>query len=634
MNSPEMQLSSESKNNSILGLVLLVIAVAGALFHLYTAGVGVFSAATQRTIHVLLILVIIFLNKKPFQSNKRYLSLDLGLCILATSITMIYLYMWSERVGPGKVFSTASTVDIIFGIIMILLILEAVRRTTGTTLVIVVVVFLLYALFGSSLPGFLGHKGYTLSRIISYIYLTMEGIYGIPVKISSTFIVLFVLFGSVLNATGGGKTFTDLGYGLAGGLRGGSGKTAVVASGLMGSISGSPIGNVVTTGTFTIPLMKKTGFPGHVAGAIEAVASTGGMIMPPVMGAASFVMAEYLGVPYRTILLAALIPALLYYISVYFMVDFAAIKYNVIGLPKSKLPNIKAVLKEGWHLLLPLLFLVVLISMRYSPTKAAFWAIVLLLIISQFKASSRISLMDFLVSLKEGMIGATPVAIACAAAGIVLGVIALTGLGVRFSSIMMHFSGNNLLIGLVITMFSSLILGMGLPAIAVYLITAVLNAPALIEMGADPLAAHMFVFYFGIISNITPPIALAAYAAAGIANSNINKTGFTAFYIGIVAYVVPYFFVYSPVLLFQGNIYFIIYSFIAAVIGVYFIAAGVQGVIAQNLNLFERLLFIGGGVLLVNTSMVMDLVGVVCILAGWLLYKGRTSVSGAATPGI
>ena len=618
-------------SQKILKWIFLIICAGSTLFHLYTTGIGVIPATVQRVIHLMLIMIVIFFCMGGIKRSPVRWSIDVLCTLAAIFISVYYIHHWYQRTFSATAgVIIATNFEIALGIIMVLLVLEITRRTTGWSLVVVVLVFLAYVFYGSNLPGFLGHRGYTLTRVITYLYLLPEGIYGLAIKISASFVVLFVTFGAILEATGGGQTFIDLGFALTGRFRGGSGKTAVISSALMGTISGSPVANVVTTGPFTIPLMKRAGFPPEVAGAIEAVASTGGMILPPVMGAAAFLMAENLGVSYAYIAKSAVIPALLYYLCIFFMTDLTAIKYNVMGQSKSELPVIKEVLKKGWHLMLPLVVLIGLIVYGKSVTYSAFWSIVLALVMSQLNFKNRTKFFNILKALQAGIMGSAAVAAACASAGIILGVINITGLGVRFSRIVIAFSNNNLFIACFLTMIISIILGMGLPAIAVYMITAVLCAPALIGMGATPLAAHMFVFYFGIMCNLTPPVALAAYAAAGISGSSINKTGYTAFRMAIVSFMVPYFFIYSQYFLMQGSVFLIILNFIFAAAGTWIISVVVTGHFKMHKLLpLERILLAIGGFLIVQPVFWLAAPGVVIsgIVFWFYLKRGKKAVS-------
>ena len=413
------------------------------------------------------------------------------------------------------------------------------RRSIGPELPIVAIIFLLYAYFGPKLPGLLGHRGYDLRRIIYHTYLTTEGIFGTPLSVSSTYVFLFILFGAFLDKTGVGKFFIDMAFSLTGHMRGGPAKTAVVASCLMGSISGSSVANTVTTGAFTIPLMKRVGYKPHFAGAVEAAASTGGQIMPPVMGAAAFIMAEFTGISYLEIIISAAIPAILYYLAVGTMVHLEACKLGLRGVSRAELPHTRDVLVKI-YLLLPVVFIIYFLVKGFTPFKAAYWGIIGTVLIGivdvivnyLLRHEGQINVRQYIVNmidaLADGARGSVSVAMACATAGIVVGVVTLTGLGLKVATLIIALAGGNLLLTLFFTMIASIILGMGLPTTAKYIVLATMAAPALTDLGVPLMAAHLFILYFGVIADVTPPVALAAYAGAGIAGANAMQTGFTA----------------------------------------------------------------------------------------------------------
>ena len=596
------------------------IATFGALFHMYTGGVGAMSTMVQTVTHWTVMLALLFLIY-PKKRKRNVADIALFLCVLVCGLYI--LATWLGR--ANRISSILSPAERILGVAVLLLVLEATRRSTGSFLAVTAAVFILYAKLGPYLPGLLFHKGYSFDRIISVLCYSENGVFGSALSTSATFIVLFVLFGSILNACNGGKLFIDIAYSLTGGARGGPAKTAILSSLLMGCISGSPVANVVTTGTFTIPLMKRAGYDGEEACAIEAVASTGGQIMPPVMGAAAFIMAEYTGIKYGALCISAFIPALLYYVALVFIVDFISIKKNLAGQPKEALPGFRAALHEGAHLFIPIIALIACLIYGFSAMKTVFYAILALILIAQFRTSTRINWRQIWEGLRDGIISAVPVAVSCACAGIIVGVVSLTGLGVKFSSSLIALSGNNILLALFYTMIASLILGCGLPTTAVYIILASMAAPALVQMGVPVLAAHMFVFYFGCISTITPPVALTSFAAAGIGGASATKTGLKAFSFGIVAYIVPYMFVLSPALLGQGSLLVIGRSICTALIGVYSLAAGVAGYLRGNLNAALRAGLLAGGILLISSDAATDLAGLVLLVAVllWQIFQQK-----------
>jgi TRAP transporter 4TM/12TM fusion protein len=591
------------------------------------------SALDQRGIHLLFILVLGFLYKGSRAGGKSLVWWDWIFIAMAVSSSLYLLFTWRGRSGAY----IPSVDEVIFGLIMIIAILEATRRYVGWALSVTAIIFLAYALFGSDLPGLLAHKPYSLKRLASFLFTTTEGIYGLPIHISATFVMLFVLFGSFLNSSGAGKLFVDIAFSITGRARGGPAKAAVASSALMGSISGSSIANVVTTGTFTIPLMKKMGYPPHVAAAVEAVASTGGMIMPPVMGAVAFLIAEYLNISYLEVVKAALLPSVLFYVSVYFYVDFEAFKRNLVGLKKEELPSFWHCLKQGWYALLPLATLIIWIVIGWSPMRAAFWSIVVLLgtvLLRRLIKAERLGLGMIVDALSSGARSAIPVAIACACAGIILGVMGVTGLGIKLSNFILTLSGGSLFFGLILSAITSLILGIGLPATAIYIMMAATNAPALIQMGGPPLAVHLFLFYFGIISTLTPPVALTAYAAAAVAGAEPNKTGFKAFTMGILAYIIPFLFVYRPSLLMQGGIGSIVLTFLTGMIGVFFIGTAMHGYFRHlRIRWHERIGTGVGGLFLLDPRLSTDGLGTIIILLilGEVFFRLRHREGGMVT---
>ena len=614
--------TNRRKIEGLLGRAIAWFMIVGSLFHLYTGGFGLLSTMSQRSLHLMFMCVpVFFLFASSPKGAKKLLWYDvlLGLLVLASSL---YIFLtWSQqtmRVGDVSMWT------LVFGAIMLVGVIEATRRTASSALAIIAALFLLYTYFGKYLPGGLAHRGYSLTRIIDFFYATSEGIYGMPIGVSASLVVLFVIFGAVLSVTGGGQFFIDSTFSLAGRWRGGTAKTAVVGSSLMGMISGSPIANVATVGTFTIPLMKRGGFSPNIAAAIEALSSSGGILMPPVMGAAAFIMAEYLGKSYNEVCISAIIPAVLYYACIFVIVDLKAVKEGLRGFSKEQLPDIKQVMKNGWHLILPIVALIGFLMIAWSPNKAVFWSIVILAIVSYFYRHTRLTLSRFLKAMEDGAKETIPIAVACAGAGIIVGSLGMTGLGVKFSSSLMALCHGSQIIALFLTMIASLILGMGMPATAVYILSAALLAPPLINLGVTPIAAHFFIFYFSVISCITPPVALTAYAAAGLAKTDPGKAGWTAFYYGILAYIIPYIFVYTPTLLWQGSLAWIIISFLFALIGVFSLGIALEGYLFGKCSAVERVLFAVAGLLCVYAEIVSDIVGVVLLAVLIVLHRKRS----------
>jgi len=622
------ELEAEGRRRTFSGamaVVVAAIAVAFALFHIWRAYVGPMGALQQRSIHLTFALVLTFLVQ-PFLRRmwkKKLPWWDLILVGLGILVGGYLLWEYQEltfRIG------TPHPMDIALGVICVLLVLEATRRLIGWPLPMIALVFLLYAYFGEYAPGFFAHRGYDFHRIISHTYLTTEGIFGLPLGVSATFVILFILMGAFLQESGAGQFFFEFAYSLLGRTRGGPAKMSVVSSGLFGTISGSAVANVVVDGWITIPMMKRIGYRAHVAAAVEATASSGGQLMPPVMGAAAFIIAEILGIGYIQVCIAAVLPAILYYATLFCMVDLEAAKMNLKGLPASELPKVRKVFAGGWHLLVPLFVLIFfLVVLDWSPMKSALWAIILTPLIGFLRFSSRMGFRKITRALEQGALGALEVALACACAGIVVGVFSLTGLGMKLSTMLIEIAGGNLLALLSLTMTASLILGMGMPTTACYIVLAVLVAPALIKMGVVPLAAHLFVFYFGIISAITPPVALAAYAAAGIGNTDPFKTGWYATKLGLAGFIIPYMFVYGPALMWKGTPAEIFLAALSGLIGSAALAAAIQGWILKRLNLWKRVLLGVASLCLIKPGWITDAIGVIllALVVGIELFAQR-----------
>jgi len=610
--------------------IAMVVAIFGAIYHLYNAGFGSQSELQLRSMHWAFISFLAFLMYPArSRSPRQRISVWDGVLAVAAAICGLYIYFTWMDIADRMGFTIPR--DIVFGIIEILLILEVCRRVVGLPLMILAAAFIVYGFAGPYMPLVFAHKGYGITAIVRVLYISTDGIFGLPIAISASYVVLFILFGAFLQASGGGKFFTDVAFGLVGRSIGGPAKAAVVSSSLMGTMSGAAVANVVTTGTFTIPLMKKSGYPPHLAGAIEAVASTGGQFVPPVMGAAAFMIAQIVNVPYGTVALAAIIPSVLYYFYLYLCVDLEAKKAGLKIINKADVPSVKDAFKERGHLLIPLVVLIYCIVVGYSPGKSIFWSIALIIVVSFFRKSTRMSIKDMLLAMENGIQNAIPVAVACAAAGIITGIISLTGVGLRFSSILISLSGNSEFLMLVMTMVASIILGMGLPTSAAYVILAVLTAPALINMGAPPLAAHFFIFFFGCVSTITPPVALSAYAGAGIAGADPMKTGFTAFRLGLVGFIIPFIAVYRPAILLQAEAWRVVLFTVlalAAIVGLTYCSVGFRN---KKLGVFERLLFFGGAaLLLVKLDLILNGAGFLALAYAFYRTRLKTGEKAAA----
>lgn len=597
---------------SALKKVSLILAICFVAFHLYTAAFGTMPGIAQKSIHLGFLLVIFYINAMV-DSEKRWEQIFLGIMALFALGGCAYITILDEnlQLRAGIVYAS----DILFAILLIIAIFEACRRKMGNPLVIITLVFVAYAFLGKYIPGFLNQPGMTLKKFTSLVYLTTDGIFGSPLYASASYVVLFVLLGAIMSVSGIGDYMTNLATSLFGHMRGGPAKVAVVASGFFGSISGSPTANVIGTGTFTIPMMKKNGFEPEFAAAVEATASTGGAIMPPIMGSTAFIMAEMLGIPYTAVAKAALIPAILYFLAVLFGVDIYAAKHGLKGIPRSQLPKVRSMLKQI-YMLAPLIFLIFCMAVfNMTIVRSGLLTIIVTLVLVEINPKTRMTKEQWLQIPVQTVKSAVSVGIACAMAGIISGVIMGSGLGYRISSILTSVAGTSMLLLLVLTMVVSLIMGMGVPTTAAYLVLASLVAPTMIQLGIPPLAAHMFIFYFGCISSITPPVALAAYAGAGLAGCDPNKTGYKAFRLAFCSFLMPYLFVYNPVLLMEGGVLDILWSLVTALIGAYLLASGFEGFFFRwSLKWFERPLMILGAVMLIVPGMVTDLVGIAIIV--------------------
>lgn len=602
------------KLKGIIGWIVFIGLLSFSLFHLYTGVFGMLTAQLQRSIHLGFALALIFLlfpaRKKDRGRTHKVAWYDIILAILGVAVGAYWPLFIDEIVmRAGRL----TEIDFYIGVLAVLLVLEATRRAVGLPITIIAVVFLLYGIFGPYMPSFLAHRGLNLDRLVQTMFFTTEGILGTPLGVSSTYIFLFLLFGSFLVKTGVGQYFNDLAVSIAGKRIGGPAKVAIFSSALQGTISGSSVANVVTSGSFTIPMMKKLGYKKEFAGAVEATASTGGQIMPPVMGAAAFLMVEFIGggITYWEIAKAAAIPALLYFTGVWMMTHFEAKRLGLRGLKDEEMPNRKEVLKKI-YLLLPILAVIVLLMSGMSVIRAALWSIVITILVSAIRKDTRISIKDFIDALVDGARTALGVAAATAAAGIIVGVVVKTGLGLKMANGLLDLAGGLLIPTLMLTMVAAIILGMGSPTTANYVITSTIAAPAIILLGVPDLSAHLFVFYFGIIADITPPVALAAFAAAGVSGGDPIKTGVTATKLAIGAFIIPYMFVLSPeLLMIDTTWYYLIWVVFTALAGMMAIGAGVIGHWLRKLNWMERVLGIIGGLLLIYPEGISDIVGLV-----------------------
>lgn len=606
------------------------VAVAFSCFQVYTAMFGAYPAQIQRSVHLSFAFVLVFLLY-PFRTRTAVNRLRVRDYLFAAFAACIGMYLTVNYMRLMETAGDYTRADMVVGICGTLLTLEAARRVVGTPIVVIASSFLAYAYFGAYLPGFLSHRGYSIERIVSHMYFTTEGILGIPLGVSSTFIFLFILFGAFLEKTGIGKLFIDIADAIAGWAAGGPAKVAVITSALEGTISGSSVANTVGSGSFTIPMMKKLGYRPEFAGAVEAAASTGGQIMPPVMGAAAFLMAEFIGIPYIEIAKAAAIPACLYFLGIFIEVHFEAKRCGLKGKTWEQIPRFVTVLKERGHLFVPLIAIIYILMEGFTPSYAALIGLGLSVVAGMLRKATRMSIPAIFNALEAGARAALGVAIACATAGIIVGVVTLTGLGLKMANGLVDLAGGNLLPTMFFTMITSLILGMGVPTTANYVITATMAAPALVLLGVEKLAAHLFVFYFGIIADITPPVALAAYAGAGIARANPFWTGITASKLAIGAFIVPYIFVLNPAMVLIGTTpYLLSVNLVTASGGMFGIGAAMIGFCVAPMNWFERIWFAIAGLMLIDPRTVTDIIGIMMLTAGLVIQYRKKKVWVAA----
>jgi len=591
-------------------LLVTIIAVAMSCFHFYTSGFGQLIAQKQGAMHLAFTLALVFLLYPATQHHSSHSKIPFCDFLLAAVASSSALYIVFNFEAIALRAGMPSTLDLFMGFVLLISLLEATRRVSNPVLPAIAIFALLYCYFGRYMPEMIQHRGFTVKRIINHMYLGTEGIFGMPLQVSSTFVFMFILFGAVLEKTGLGEFIIDLSMALAGWSTGGPAKVAVVSSGLMGTVSGSSVANVCTTGMFTIPLMKSVGYEPQFAGAVEAVASTGGQIMPPIMGAGAFIMAELLGVPYLEVALAAVVPALLYYFAVMVQVHFEATRLGLKGIPFSKLPPIWPLLKKKGFLLLPLAAIIYLLIAGYTPLMAAFWGIIISFVLSWLSPETRLTPKRLKEAFESGARGSISVACACATVGIVVGMSTLTGLALRIANAIVSLAGGSKILTLFYTMITSIILGTGLPTTANFIITSAMAAPALLQLGVPPIAAYMFVFYFGIAADLTPPVALAAYAGSGIAGSDPMKTGATAFKLALAGLLVPYVYVYNPMLLFVNAEFMpMLQAIVTALIGVFLLAMATIGYYKASLSWLMRALAFGGALLLLVPGTYTDLFG-------------------------
>jgi len=601
--------ASPAYSRAVAGMIG-VVAVAMSVYHLAIPFVGTPQALFFRGTHLMFALALIFLLFPGFQRRQGALPGVADHLFIALSMaTIVYLWANHDRLLQRFVFvDDPLPQELVLGVVFTLLVLEATRRVIGPALPVTAVLFIVYGLsVGDARPG----------AMIESMYLTTEGVFGLTLSASATYVIAFVLFGSFMERTGTGQLFMDFALALTGRTAGGPGKVAVVSSSLFGTISGSAVANVLVDGPITIPLMKRTGFRKAFAAAVESVASTGGQIMPPVMGAAAFVMAEFLGVSYLQVTIWALIPAVLYYVAVFFAVHFEAKRVGLEGLPSREVPRLGRVMRERGHLFIPILILLFGLLNGYSAPLCAVTATLTCVPIAMLRANTRAGITWRTVwgALEDGAKNAVPVAAACACAGIVVGTIALTGTGITFTAVVLKLSQDSLALALVLTMLAGIVLGMGMPTTPAYIVMVSLLVPAIIKLGVIPPAAHMFAFYFAILSAITPPVALAVYAAAGLAQANIWEAGWAAVRTGAAGFIVPFMFIFETSLLMIGDWPEILSSFVTACIGVIALAGSLHGYFLKPVQMWERVLLFAAAILMIKPGLLTDAIGAAILAA-------------------
>lgn len=627
------KVDKESASRKLAGPVKKVFFIACVLvscYHLYTAAFGPPVTLVHRSLHVSMMLALCFIMY-PFSKKSDLTKPTLFDWLLVILSFAAPAYIYTDYLGVVERAGNANQTDMVMATLLVVLVLEASRRVSGNALSILSLVFIAYGLYGRSMPGMFMHRGYDWTSLSNHFFANTEGIYGTSVSVAASYIFLFILFGCVMQKSGMGQFFNDMALALAGHTKGGPAKVSVIASGFLGSINGSAVANVVTTGAFTIPLMKKTGYSKEFAGAVESAASVGGQLLPPIMGAAAFIMAEMLSVKYSSIIVWAAVPALLYYLGIIIQVQLRASKDGLVGLPREQLPNTSEVLKRQGHLLLPVFFL--LYMLFFSGTTVIFSAVLTILVtilVSWVKRETRMTAGDLVDALADGAKQTVSVAIACACVGIIIGVSSKTGFGLTMANTIISLGDTSILFTLVFTMITCMILGMGLPSIPAYIITASIAAPALAKLGIAPAAAHMFSFYYAMFANLTPPVALASFAAAGLSGGDPMKTGVASVKLAIAGFIVPFMFVYAPQLmlintsLVEGTM-----VALTGCLGVFLIAVAVEGYFLAPVSLLLRAVAAVGALMLIKPGIDTDVIGI-AVLAVLYFFQRRKAASAAA----
>lgn len=612
-----MELVKNNWRRYALGIITIALVV----FQLLAMTLAIIPVMAHRMIFLSLVLLILFIRepKSLYQKITNYISIPALIAVI------IYATINSDRIQTRIVFvDKLFTFDEVFGIILILMVLEATRRLAGNVLLGLVVGFMIFGFLGPVIPGVLAHSGFSIRTFIESNFMSSGGIFGAPISAVIAYVFYFLLFTAFLEHSGGGKLFIDTAMRIAGRSRGGTAKASVIASGAMGMISGSAVANVVAVGSLTIPLMKKNGFDGESSGGIVAAASTGGQLMPPIMGAAAFIMAETTGISYGTIALGAALPAFFYYFGIFSQVDFYAQRNNLQGLKKDQLPDLKESVKKYGHLMIPLFLLIYYIAVGSSIMAAGLKSTALLIVLSFIRKETRMMPKKIMKALLATASGLPAIAIPCAAAGIIISTVITSNLATKFSSLFVSMAGGNVFISLLAVMVVCIILGMGMPTISAYIIVSMLLVPTLIELGIPVLAANLFAFYFALLSFVTPPVALSAYTAAGISNSDPSKTGWKAFRFTFAGFIIPFVFAFDPALLLEGGVLWILWSFITTCIGVWMLAGAFSNWYLVKASKVEKIIGAFAAIVLIIPTPVTDIIGLLCALAVILMsYKKR-----------
>lgn len=603
-------------------------------FHLYTAIFGVLEALLQRSLHFTFGIVIIFLLHRAysdrFQKHFKFFNLVDVILVILSLLSYGYIVINAFQLAERFPYITPlSNFQFVIGIIGVLIMIEACRRTVGIALPVIAVMFIIYAFAGPYLPGLLFHGGFDAAFVIDHLFFSPYGIFGRLAGPSSTFLFVFILFGSLLQNTGSGAFLIDIAMTVAGKRKGGLAKAAVIASGLMGTVIGSPLANVLTTGSLTIPIMKKGGYKPHYAAGVEAAASTGGQIMPPLMGTAAFMMAEMLGIAYLAVVKAALLPAILYYIALFIMVEYQTSKMDLKAAVVNDWPGLRTILLQKGEFILPALAIIYLLIAGYSPLRISTVAVISLLMVSYLRKQHRLKLPDLLQTFYEGAVRALPVMVTIGTASIVVSLVMLTGISSRVAQIMLNVSGESMLLSLFLMMVVSILLGLGLPTLPAYLIQVPIVVPALVQLGIEPLVAHFFILFFAVMSNITPPIAIVSIAAAGLAGADSNRTSLIAWKLASTAFIIPFMFVYGNALLMIGTLPEIILAFTTGALGCFALAGAMEGfLLNKKIGKSSRLLSLISGMALLNVNLITDLIGILLIGLALFLQQAHRSKTG------